>query len=53
MSKIKKGSNSVNTFDRVMILALCTFADGPLSMHQVSFNTLLYFQNYAPDKFSL
>ena len=48
--KIKKGSNSVNTVDRVTILALCTSADGPHSMYQVSFNSRVYFQRYAPNK---
>ena len=33
-----------------MILAICIFSDGPLSMCQVSFNSLVYFQRYAPDK---
>ena len=33
-----------------MILALCTSSDGCLSMYQVSFNSLLCFQRYAPDK---
>ena len=37
----KEGSNSVNTVDRVMILAFCTSADCPLSMYQVSFNSLV------------
>ena len=30
--------------------ALCTSFDGHLSIYQVSFNSLLYFQRYAPDK---
>ena len=30
--------------------ALYTSSDGHLSMYQVSFNSLLYFQRYAPDK---
>ena len=34
-----------------MVLALCISADGLLSMFQVSFNSLVYFQRYAPDKF--
>ena len=34
----------------VMILALCTTSDGPISMYQVSFNFLVYFQRYAQDK---
>ena len=41
---------SVNTIDRITILALCAFADGPLSKYQVSFNSLVYFQRHAPDK---
>ena len=36
-AKIKKGSNSVNTGDRVMVLALCNSPHGPLSLYQVSF----------------
>ena len=44
---MKKGSNFVNTGDMVTVLAFCTFSDGPLSMYQVSFNSLLYFQRYA------
>ena len=47
---IKRGSNSVNTVDRAMILALCTSADGPLPMYQVLFNSHVYFQRYAQDK---
>ena len=50
LQKIRKGSKSVITYKRVMILALCTSSDGRLSMYQVSFNSLLYFQRYAPDK---
>ena len=48
--ELKKGSNSVNTVGRVMILAPCTFSDGPVSMYQFSFNSLIYFQRYAADK---
>ena len=33
-----------------IVLALCTSSDGHLSMYQVSFNSLLYFQRYAPVK---
>ena len=50
LEKIKNGSYSVNTADRVTILALCTSADGFLSIYQVSFNSLVYFQRYTPDK---
>ena len=35
MPKIKKENNSVNTVDMVMILAFCTYSDGPLLMYQV------------------
>ena len=33
-----------------MVRAFCTSSIGPLSMYQFSFNSLLYFQRYAPDK---
>ena len=33
-----------------MILASCIFADDLLSMYEVSFSSLVYFQRYAPDK---
>ena len=63
IAKIIKGSNYINTgdkvtvlafpdiiCDRVMVLALCTSSGGRLSMYQVLFNSLLYFQRYAPGK---
>ena len=37
IAKVKKGSNSVNTGDRVMVLAICNSLHGPLSVYQVSF----------------
>ena len=40
IAKIKKGSNSVVTCNRVTVLALCTFSDGPLLKDQVSFDFL-------------
>ena len=43
ITKSKKGSNSVNTVDRVTLLALCTSTNVPLSNHQVSFYSLVYF----------
>ena len=55
-AKIRKRNNSQITYfsevtcDRVTILAVCTSSDGRLSMYQVSFNSLLYLQRYAPDK---
>ena len=33
-AKIKKGSNSVNTGDRVIILAFCNFPHGPLLVYK-------------------
>ena len=49
----KKGSNSVNTGDRVMVLALCDSPHDPFSVYQVSFNLMyksnVYFQRYSPD----
>ena len=50
IAKIKMGSNSVITCNRVTVIELCTVSDGCLSMYQVSFDSLLYFQSYAPDK---
>ena len=37
IAKIKKGSHSANTGDRVMILASCNFIQGPLSVYQILF----------------
>ena len=53
IANIKTGSNSVITCNRVKVLALCTISDGRLSMYHVSFDSLLYFQRYAPDKFNI
>ena len=49
-AKIKKENNSVIICDKVMVLAFCTFYDNLLSMDQVSFNSILYLQRYAPYK---
>ena len=49
MDTIKKESNSVNTGDRVMVLAFCNSPHGPLSAYQVSLNYLQYFYRYAVD----
>ena len=51
IANIKMGSNSVITCYRVTVLPLYTISDGHLSMYQVSFDSLLYFQRYVPDKF--
>ena len=50
IAKIRKGDNSVITFDRVLVVALYTFSDDLLSMYLVPCNSLLYFQRYVPDK---
>ena len=42
LQNIEKGSNSVNTGDRVMVLAFCNSPHGPLSVYQVSLNYLHY-----------
>ena len=47
------GCNSAKSGDRVMVLAFCTSSDDPLSIDQVSFYSLIYFQRYAPDKLLL
>ena len=36
--------------DRVKVLTFCISSDGLLSMYAVSFNPVLYFWRYAPDK---
>ena len=43
IAKIKKGNNSVNTCDRVMVLAFCNSPQSSLSLYQVSFIYLQYF----------
>ena len=53
IAKIKKGSNSINTGDRVTILAFCTSADAPLSMYQVSCNSLYSFRGMLWTNFLL
>ena len=35
IAKIRKGSNSVNTGNRVLVLAFCDFHHGLLSVYQV------------------
>ena len=39
----KRGSNSVNTADRVTVLAFCNSPHGPLSVYQVSLNYIQHF----------
>ena len=42
-AKIKNGSNSINTGERVIVLAFYDSPYGPLSVYQVSLNYLQYF----------
>ena len=49
-AKIKMGSNSVNTDDRVTILTSCNVPHSHLSVYKVSCNYLQYFERHAPDK---
>ena len=50
LQKIKKGSYSVTIDDRVTSLAFYNSPYGLLSVVQVSFNYLQYFERYALDK---
>ena len=50
IAKIRKGNNSINTDDRVIVLAFCTSPYSPLSLYQVSFIYFQYSLRYAPDK---
>ena len=47
VAKIRKGSNSVDTGDKVMVLAFCDSPDGPQPVQCIK--SLVYFQRYAPD----
>ena len=52
LQKTRKENNSINTDDRVMVLAFCTFSHSPLSVYKVSITCsyLQYFKRYAPAK---
>ena len=43
----------IKTRNRVKIFKVCTIVEGRLSKYQVSFDLLLHFQNYAPDKLNI
>ena len=53
IAKIKKGSNSVNTDDRVMILAFCPSPDGYLSMNKFHLIPLYTFRDMLRTNFLL
>ena len=44
------GQMARQTDAQVPLPVLCTSSGGHSSMYQVSFNSLLYFHRYAPDK---
>ena len=50
IAQIRKKNNCAVTYNRIRVLAFCTSSDDRLSMYQVSFNSLLYFQGYALDR---
>ena len=43
IAKIRNKNYSINTEDRVMVLAFCTSPHSPLSLYQVAFIYLQYF----------
>ena len=50
IAKTSKGNNSINNDDRVTALTFCTSPHSPLSVYQVSFVYLQFFQRHVPDK---
>ena len=46
IAKIRNENNSVNTDNRVMYFTFCSSPQGPLSLFQVTFIYLQYFQRY-------
>ena len=49
-AKRKKGSNSLYTCNKNMVLAFCNYPNDRLSVYQIYFIHLQHFQRYAPDK---
>ena len=49
IAKIRKGSNSVNSGDRVMVFAFCDFPHGPLIVYLISFKFLSIISNNILD----
>ena len=47
------GDSSVNIQGKIMIIVHCTSSNCHLSINQVSFQSLLYFQGYGPDRYPL
>ena len=41
IAKIKEGSNSITTGDRVMVLAFCSFLHGPQSVYHFIYSQIL------------
>ena len=50
MQKLKRGNNSENTGDRVLVLASCNFPHSPLSVYQVSLNSSILLEICAGQK---
>ena len=53
IAKNRNENNSVNTDNRVMYFTFCSSPQGPLSLFQVTFIYLQYFQKYASDKLTI
>ena len=49
----KMENSSVFTCNKVTVPALCTISNGRLSMYEVSFDSLYYFQRYVSNKFNI
>ena len=47
------GNNSVNIQERIIVLVHCPFSHCHISINQVSFQYLLYFPRYGPDRHPL
>jgi len=45
-----RGDNYVNLQSRIRVLVHCASSHCHLSIHQVSFQSLLYFQRYGPER---
>ena len=53
IAKIRNENNSVNTDNRVMYITFFSSPQSPLSLFQVTFIYLQYFQRYASDKLTI
>ena len=53
IAKIRNENNSVNTYNMVIYFTFFSSPQGPLSLFQVTFIYLQYFQRYASDKLTI